>query len=97
MQHCRCRQLDREPLHLHEPAPPRFPALVDVELQQARSRHGNQHSLHEGLAVLQEEVFELQLEVYKKARERDRRKVLEELVQVGAMAQRMAEDLGLLE
>jgi hypothetical protein len=71
--------------------------MVDVELQKARSRHANQHSLHEGLAVLQEEVFELQLEVYKKARERDRRKVLTELVQVGAMAQRMAEDLGLME
>ncbi len=74
-----------------------FATLVDNELQQARVAHAALHSAHEGLAVIQEEVFELQMEVYKRRAARSNEAMLKELVQVGAMAQRMAEDLDLIE
>ncbi len=52
------------------------------------------NSAHEGYAVLAEEVDEVWDEVRK--REHVKVALLREVVQVGAMAQRMAEDLGLL-
>lgn len=63
---------------------------VDAELAKARSGHGPQKSLHEGLAVLWEEFEEVKAEVFKKYP--DRAALRTELVQVAAMAQRMAED-----
>lgn len=69
---------------------------VMIELQRARYKHpGKQHSAHEGYAVLLEEVDEVWDEVKKNSKRRDRKKMYEELVQVAAMAQRMAEDLNL--
>ena len=41
---------------------------VMVELHQAMAAASPMHSLHEGLSVIQEEVFELQTEVYKNPR-----------------------------
>jgi hypothetical protein len=75
-------------------SPNTFPALVKAELERARRLHpGNQRCLHEAYGVLQEEVDEFwDLVKFKKP---DPKKVLEELVQVAAMAQRSAEDLEL--
>lgn len=73
----------------------RFQFLVTEELHRARLAHPErQASLHEGYAVLLEEVEEFWTQVMLKASKRDPQNVLEELVQIAAMAQRTAEDLG---
>lgn len=73
-----------------------FAADVDAELARTRQKHPQPiHSTHEGYAVLLEEVTELQAEVFKSRR--DVAATYAELVQVAAMARRMAEDLGLAE
>jgi hypothetical protein len=58
--------------------------------------HAPQHSLHESYAVILEEVDELWDLVRLKKEDRDPAAVLKELVQIGAMAQRAAEDLALI-
>lgn len=76
----------------------RFEELVEEELVSAKDMHpGDFNSPHEALGVIQEEVHEFQCEVFLKPIQRNRGRMLKELVQVGAMAQRAAEDLGLLE
>lgn len=70
-----------------------FPALVEMELAEARRGHKPQNSAHEGYAVLLEEMDELWEEVRKRRHSRSAFKMLGELVQIGAMAQRMAEDV----
>lgn len=70
-----------------------FAADVAKELQSARQNHGPLQSLHEGFAVLLEEVDEFKAEVWKKARDRDPTRSYEELVQIAAMARRIAEDV----
>lgn len=71
-----------------------FRNLVEGELNNARRHHATpQHSAHEGYAVLLEEVRELESEVFRK--KRSDLLMLSELVQVAAMARRMAEDLNL--
>lgn len=71
-----------------------FNEHVYAELRRARMLHPqNQTSFHEGLAVLWEEFEEVKAEVFKK--HPDHENLFRELVQVGAMAQRMAEDLDL--
>lgn len=73
-----------------------FAADVALELASARAKHpGTTHSAHEGYAVMLEEVDEVWDEVKKNSKRRDHKKMYEELVQVAAMAQRMAEDLNL--
>lgn len=65
------------------------------ELAEARRKHRDPVlSLHEGYAILAEEVDELWDLVRQRAKHRSSAAVLEELVQVAAMAQRIAEDLG---
>jgi hypothetical protein len=72
----------------------RFPDAVAAELERARAKHpARQSSLHEGYAVLLEEVDELWEQVKKRASERDWPNILLELVQIAAMAQRTAEDV----
>lgn len=71
-----------------------FPVLVEIELAQARKLHPPIHSLHEGYAVLLEEVDELWEQVRMKSLARDPDMIGRELIQIAAMAQRMAEDLG---
>jgi hypothetical protein len=70
----------------------KFAALVQQELADAREGHAPLNSLHEGFAVLLEEVDEFKAEVWKNRSKRDLNHVLIELVQIGAMAQRIAED-----
>lgn len=73
-----------------------FLQAVMTELARARAKHiGNIHSLHEGYAVLLEETDELWSAI--KKQRPDRENIREELVQVAAMAWRMAVDCGLEE
>lgn len=75
-----------------------FQLLQALELMSARKKHpGTQASAHEAFAVLLEEVDEFKAEVWKKGSERSKAKMLAELVQIAAMAQRAAEDLKLIE
>lgn len=71
-----------------------FPAIVEIELHNARCHWPTpQNSAHEGFAILKEEVDELWDEVRKNQKVRDPADMLKELVQIAAMAQRMAEDV----
>jgi hypothetical protein len=75
-----------------------FDEEVAAELDKARAKHPEGIcSLAEGYAVILEEVDELWDEVRKKPKKRKDPDVLTELIQIGAMAQRVAEDLGLAE
>ena len=70
-----------------------FTERVAIEIERARRKHGKMNSLHEGYAVLLEEVDEFWEHV--KHDNQDKAEILSELVQIGAMAQRIAEDLSL--
>ena len=70
-----------------------FQQLVSDEIDGAVSQHGPMKSAHEGYAVILEEMDELWDEIKKKKSERDEEKMLEELVQIGAMIQRFALDV----
>lgn len=74
-----------------------FADKVAEELARARSLHGRMHNAHEAYAVILEELDEFWEEVRRKQSERSPRRLLAELIQIGAMAQRTAEDLGLIE
>jgi hypothetical protein len=69
-----------------------FAAEVRVELARARAKFGPVASLHEGYAVILEEVDEFWEEVRESSPEGRDRRAYRELVQVAAMAQRTAED-----
>lgn len=68
-----------------------FQECVADELARARAKHGAVHGLHEGYAVLLEEVDEFWDEVKKKTP--DKANAYLELVQIAAMAQKIAEDV----
>lgn len=72
-----------------------FAQLVAEEVARARATHAPMHSAHEAFAVILEEVEEFKEEVWKKQAQRDPYRLLSELVQIAAMAQRAAEDLSL--
>ena len=72
-----------------------FPHLVEAEVRRAATLHPPLANHDEALSVLLEEVFEVQVEVFKKRSERADEKLLEELVQVAAMARRWADCCGL--
>lgn len=68
-----------------------FPGLVADELNRAVLAHGLRYaSDHEAFAVLLEEVEEVKVWVWKKRRDRDRKAMVRELVQVAAIAQKWA-------
>jgi hypothetical protein len=73
-----------------------FSELVRAELEKARRKHPQTYpSAHYFYGVIAEEVDEFWDLV--KAQNPDKAAMLKELVQIGAMAQRAAEDIGLLE
>lgn len=74
-----------------------FQEEVTAELEKARSKFGPMNSYHEGAAVIFEELNEFweHARAWKGVRE-ENREALQELVQIAAMAQRAAEDLGLI-
>ncbi len=74
-----------------------FLELVMEELARARTANTSLASAHEAYAVIIEELDEFWEIVRLRRSERDPGKMLKELVQIGAMAQRAAEDLGLVE
>ena len=59
---------------------------VDKEISSARSKFEPFHSLHEGYAVLLEELAELQREVFKRPPERLNDNIYKECIQIAAMA-----------
>lgn len=69
-----------------------FPQLQAAELHSAQSHHPPLKSAHEGYAVILEELDEVWALVKLKESKRDYIKLRAELVQVAAMAQRMAEE-----
>lgn len=70
---------------------------VALELMSARAKHEPIHSLHEGFAVLLEEVDEFKALVWRQTKDRDPAELLTELIQIAAMAERIAEDCGLID
>lgn len=75
-----------------------FQKRVITELAKARLKHPRKmNSLHEAYAVILEEVEELWGETRIQSPERDKELILEDLIQIAAMAQRAAEDLGLID
>ncbi len=70
----------------------RFLAEVGHEVTRASTLHPPQNSLHEGYAVLLEEVDEFWDEVKKKSSKRDHEHIRTELIQIAAMACRTAID-----
>lgn len=75
---------------------PTFPDLVKAEIEKARRKHPNSYpSAHYFYAVILEEMDEFWDLV--KAQKHDKEAMLKELVQIGAMAQRAAEDIKLME
>ena len=87
-----------DPIHTHEAAAAQpldvertFATEIRDELLRARSKFGPIASLHEGYAVILEELDEFWEDVRSNDAERLNR-AYQELVQVAAMAQRTAED-----
>ena len=76
------------------PSKPLFCTDVANELYRAREKHEPINSLHEGYAVLLEELDELWEHVRRKNTDHaGNRDAYRELVQIAAMAQRVAEDV----
>jgi len=73
-----------------------FQTLVFHELESARAKFERMHSAHEAYAVILEELDEFWDQVRLRDSARSRERMLNELVQVAAMAERAADDLGLL-
>lgn len=71
-----------------------FAAEVAAELCRARSKHPRKiGSVHEAVAVIEEEFLEFRAVVYSQLRGSQQRfEMWEELVQMAAMCQRAAED-----
>lgn len=67
-------------------------AFIELELERAERMHDPINSLHEGYAIIAEELDEVWDEVRKKTHKRDHAKIRAELVQVAAMAIRTAMD-----
>jgi hypothetical protein len=70
-----------------------FLDAVRIELKSAREKNAPLNSAHEGYSVILEELDEFWEEVRKKRSQRDPLRMLGELVQIAAMAQRCAEDV----
>lgn len=66
---------------------------VESELRRAASLHGPMKSLHEGYAVILEEMDELWDQVKLKAKLRNPDNIREEAIQISAMAARLVVDL----
>lgn len=74
-----------------------FRILIEQEKNSARLSNGNFNSMHEIYGVLAEELFELFQQMILKPEQRDPENVLQELVQISAVAEMAAEDLYLVE
>lgn len=70
-----------------------FHDLVKKSMKANRARHPKIASPHEGLALISEEIHELQYEVEKRKRKGDPLRFLNELVEIAALCELFAEDL----
>ena len=70
-----------------------FQQLVSEELANARAKHRGLNTKHEALAVIMEEFEEFKEAVF---RDMPTEESLKELIQLAAMCQRAAEDVGLI-
>ena len=66
-------------------------ALVEAEIRRTEKKYQPFHSMHEGLAIFEEEAYELKLEVYKSTQSIG--KVTHEAVHAAAMAIRIIYDI----
>ena len=71
----------------------RFQDAVAVELQRARYRRRPINSLNEGYAVIFHALEEFRAEAWQRSETRSALDLLKELIHIGAMAQRTAEDV----
>lgn len=74
----------------------KFTRAVELECSRAEDIHAPINSLHEGYAVILEELDEFWEQVRLKAEQRSPEAVLQELVQVAAMAARTAVNCGVV-
>ena len=72
-----------------------FLKLTNEEAIRARKLHGQIRSTHEGLGLLEEEFWEVKLEIFKKITNKN--ELLKELVQVAAICSRISEDCQLFD
>lgn len=70
-----------------------FSDLVKKVAAANRAKHGAIKSAHEGLALVLEEVHELEKEVFGRKRKGDKFRFLNELVEIAAICERFAEDI----
>ena len=73
----------------------KFSTMVEAEIAFARREYAPINSAHEGYSVILEELDEFWEQVRLERGDRSKEKMVSELVQVAAMAQRTAEDLSL--
>lgn len=75
-----------------------FAKAVEQELKKARAKYpAPMPTTHDAYAKIAEELDEFWDEVRKKEARHDKLVMLKELIQIGAMAQRAAEDLELID
>lgn len=67
--------------------------LVLIEFKKACEKFPAYNSAHEGMAVIEEEIFELWEEIRKKEESRDQKHMLHEAVQVASCAIRFITDI----
>ena len=72
----------------------KFQEHQTMRLAEARAEHPAIHSAHEGYAILKEELDELWDQI--KAKSANKTKMYQELLDLAAVCQRMAEDLELV-
>ena len=73
-----------------------FVDLVRTRVETQRKRNKVVLSPHDGHSKIMEEVHELAMEVYKKEKRRSNLDMLNELIDIAAICQGMAEDLELV-
>lgn len=78
---------------MKNPKPNKFSKAVQEEISRAYALHGPVNSLHEGYAIILEEMDEAWDEIKKKRSKRNMKGLLLEFIQIGAMAQKIAEDV----
>ena len=71
----------------------KFLRLVRLEVERARVKHAPINSLHEGYAVILEEVDEFKAEVFAQTKDRDPENIRKELIQSAAMCARCFTDV----
>lgn len=70
----------------------KFRDAVLAEIESIRAKGHTSKSLHEGYALLLEEVEEFWAEVKKRKKNRDNKNMFKELVQIAALAEIISED-----